>query len=598
MSSRLSRLLRIAPSQELRPASFETFLRAEEAEDLAAEQAQSIGHDPELSAHDEAVFLLHTAAEVEHSLMVQYLYAAYSLGGEQVPADKKVLVNKWKGQIIQIAKEEMGHLASVQNLLHLIGGSLNLEREDLPFRHELYPFRFKLEPLTKDSLAKYVFAEMPPNLTGDDIEEIKRRANSANMQNPLNHVGLLYQALASVFNRKNADGTYALTDLLADSVSYQAGDDWKDTNFVLEQVRTRGEATALIEAVAKQGEGLTGTENMEESHYLRFLAIYKAFPEEGDWQPSLKLPVNPNTTDSPDSDQSLEKDLKQGRITNRKTRFWAQLLNIRYRRLLMCVFHALHLKSNVTSDSENRALLRDSAFEEMSTNVREISKILITLPLHKDNSVVCTPAGPPFELPYSLSLPADKRNRWRLQRDVTIASQMLTKKILEDPDLNQQQKQFLQQLTEQDTRDLTTANEKIAQPSPDAPDTPPDNPLGEPNMNRFTEIKTILENAVESNDISAHGNFWRNQTRDEFIRFEFRGQKLIVQKAGGTFDENESALIKALEGRAPFGRDTGTSGAQFRRMPAGFPPVPPDKIEIIRQWIKDGCPDDIVTPPA
>src|SRR5262245_9557644 len=28
-----------------------------------------------LSPHDEAIFLLHTAAEIEHSLLVQYLYA-------------------------------------------------------------------------------------------------------------------------------------------------------------------------------------------------------------------------------------------------------------------------------------------------------------------------------------------------------------------------------------------------------------------------------------------------------------------------------------------------------------------------------------------
>ena len=37
------------------------------------------------SGHDYAVYLLHIAAEIEHLLMVQYLYAAYSLGGAQVP---------------------------------------------------------------------------------------------------------------------------------------------------------------------------------------------------------------------------------------------------------------------------------------------------------------------------------------------------------------------------------------------------------------------------------------------------------------------------------------------------------------------------------
>lgn len=31
-----------------------------------------------------AIYLLHIAAEVEHALMAQYLYAAYSLGGDHL----------------------------------------------------------------------------------------------------------------------------------------------------------------------------------------------------------------------------------------------------------------------------------------------------------------------------------------------------------------------------------------------------------------------------------------------------------------------------------------------------------------------------------
>lgn len=50
----------------------------------------------ELTWWDWAVFLLHTAAEIEHALMVQYLYAAYSLAdrdftGTAVPAGASAL---------------------------------------------------------------------------------------------------------------------------------------------------------------------------------------------------------------------------------------------------------------------------------------------------------------------------------------------------------------------------------------------------------------------------------------------------------------------------------------------------------------------------
>jgi hypothetical protein len=41
---------------------------------------------PELDGHQYAIFLLQVAARLEHALMVQYLYAAYSLGGTRRPS--------------------------------------------------------------------------------------------------------------------------------------------------------------------------------------------------------------------------------------------------------------------------------------------------------------------------------------------------------------------------------------------------------------------------------------------------------------------------------------------------------------------------------
>lgn len=105
---------------------------------------------PPMSPRDEAIFLLHTAAEIEHALMVQYLYAAWSL-----PTDSSADVQRWRGDILQIAREEMAHFASVQNLLRFIGGPLNFDREDFPFRTDFYPFPFRLEPLGRISLARY-----------------------------------------------------------------------------------------------------------------------------------------------------------------------------------------------------------------------------------------------------------------------------------------------------------------------------------------------------------------------------------------------------------------------------------------------------------
>jgi hypothetical protein len=111
-------------------------------------------------------------------------------------------------------------------------------------------------------------------------------------------------------------------------------------------------------------------------------------------------------------------------------------------------------------------------------------------------------------------------------------------------------------------------------------------------MQRFTSIKQILEEAVSGEEIGAHGNFWRDLTRDEFLETAIFGRPLLAKRADQSFDPEESNLVKALEGRAPFGKDIGTPGAAFRRMPAGRPPVPREKIAAIRQWIEDDCPDD------
>jgi len=84
-----------------------------------------------MSAKDETIFLLHTAAEIEHSLMVQYLYSAFSLPSISPQRE-------WFDILLKIAIQEMGHLMAVQNMLLGLGAPLNFEREDFPF-NEFYP---------------------------------------------------------------------------------------------------------------------------------------------------------------------------------------------------------------------------------------------------------------------------------------------------------------------------------------------------------------------------------------------------------------------------------------------------------------------------
>src|SRR4051794_16181369 len=128
----------------------------------------------EMTSHDQLVWLLHLGAAMEHSLMVQYLYSAYSLGGPQVPRQYHRMVKEWQDSILAIAREEMGHLLTVQNVLTFLGAGFDISHGQFPWSIEW----FNIEPFSMGSLACYVNAEMPelekfPER--NDIEELAKK---------------------------------------------------------------------------------------------------------------------------------------------------------------------------------------------------------------------------------------------------------------------------------------------------------------------------------------------------------------------------------------------------------------------------------------
>ena len=418
--------------RDLGPVMAEETVRGRPPAEVAA--VAPIPKPDELTWWDWTVFLLHTAAEIEHALMVQYLYAAYSLAddgfqGPAVPPDASALVRTWRQTIVGIAREEMAHLLTIQNLLRFIGGPLNLEREDFPFRAFLYPFPLQLEPLTRTSLAKYVAAEMPatPPQPPELIREILDRATAATGGLAINRVGVMYDTLISIFDDETKLATSDLRPNTAEDFQ-AAPKDWRafdPLTLLVCVVRTREDAVAALRAVGEQGEGSANPPQgaPAPSHFDRFIGIWTAFPEtEGaagsvTWTPTRPVPSNPNTLPQPITDAALE----HGRITHPTTRLWAQLFNTRYRMLLVDLAHALHLSGPMTAAGTTtvKGHLRNWTFLEMTgqprAGLRGIAKALATMPL-KATSAPADPAnaGPPFELPYTLALPDNERDRWRL----------------------------------------------------------------------------------------------------------------------------------------------------------------------------------------
>lgn len=99
-----------------------------------------VSHTREQLIHD-----LTEAAELEHSILCSYLYAAFSLksgieeGLSQVEAEA---VERWRRLLLQVALEEMGHLATVNNLLVALGGAPHFDRPNLPAARGYLPAEF------------------------------------------------------------------------------------------------------------------------------------------------------------------------------------------------------------------------------------------------------------------------------------------------------------------------------------------------------------------------------------------------------------------------------------------------------------------------
>lgn len=442
-------------------------------------QSHATSLNLEFSPRDYITYLLSIDAEIEHCLMVQYLYAGYSLGGPQVPVEYRDIVRNWQEVILGIAKEEMGHLVSVQNSLRLIGAPLHLEREDYPWDVPFYPFPFALEPLTLDSLAKYVYAESPVNWDGGKLGDEIRARVYAQTDDP-HQVSELFDTLIPLIQDPDylpdevfQANTYPAQANFAEwGRGYQGGNRGnssgqpKQTPDVLVAQQTcRDDMVSALQAIASQGEATTGS---TQSHFVRFLRIYiemrtltencaltdiewsEARPPDftpdgwlqlqpenkhnllqgAAWSPARKVATNPYVSLDPALTPEMAHTTTT-RITHPESILWAQLHNVRYRMLLTYLIHSFTLYGGLSASGviTPRGTIVNATFGEMY-NLRAISEILMQSPVSATDPEAGF-AGPPFQMPYTLNSPFGEANRWRGHLDLLIAADSLVDALLQ-----------------------------------------------------------------------------------------------------------------------------------------------------------------------
>ena len=118
------------------------------------------------------IYTLSEASELEHGLTCCYLFAAFSMKGhtsEGITDAQLKAVRRWKRVIIEVAVQEMLHLALASNLLTAVGAAPHLRRPNLPSSPRAYPpaFQLALKPFSEESLKHFIFLERPEGITSE-----------------------------------------------------------------------------------------------------------------------------------------------------------------------------------------------------------------------------------------------------------------------------------------------------------------------------------------------------------------------------------------------------------------------------------------------
>lgn len=358
-------------------------------------------------------------AELEHCLLIQYLFAAFSMKNrldESITGTQQELIRKWEGQVLTVAREEMAHLGTVCNLLSAIGGAPHFQRPDFPQKATKYrPFGFTLCRFSDESLYSFIRFELPkgeipppPPVIRDPL--IKNLDKQSLLQffelspDPVeyDYVGELYGKIREGFN------TIPEQNLFIGPQSGQDYEYWTERVSILKVV-DRKTANMAIDSIIVNGEGSPG--QREGSHYDTFLKMRVELNTEilaqADFEPARLVVPNPHTSnyyhrDVPETQTiTLIKNIDAKRV--------AELFNACYEIVLLMLSQ---LYSFGGESLQERDALRQASRQLMTSALRPIAEILTQMPATATKDPNHGNAGPTFELYGDLQLSTQQAGRW------------------------------------------------------------------------------------------------------------------------------------------------------------------------------------------
>jgi len=243
-----------------------------------------MNHAVTVPSREQLLHELYEASELEHTLMCTYLYAAFGLkdGAEGLSAEEAAAVTRWRRTIIDVAIDEMGHLAAVWNITAALGGAPRFGRGNFPLDPGALPASVvvKLAPFNEAVLQHFIHLERPHDSTEPDgagfAPEFVFSRETVPRLTPMacdyETVGDFYACLGNKLR--------GFVDLHGESQAF-CGD--PALQLSPREVTLTGArpvlclktALAAFQAIVEQGEG--APQHSENSHFRRFVAIREEF---------------------------------------------------------------------------------------------------------------------------------------------------------------------------------------------------------------------------------------------------------------------------------------------------------------------------------
>ncbi|HET6694030.1 MAG TPA: ferritin-like domain-containing protein [Pedococcus sp.] len=362
------------------------------------------------------VSLLTTAAEVEHSLMVQYLFAALTMKqgtDEGLTEEQLIRVTHWEKLVLAVARQEMEHLGLVANLLTAIGAGPHLTRPNFPYATSLYGHVMELTPFSKATVHRFACFEKPQD-GGDDLVSCPPTPGPE-VPGPVSVVAL-YEAIRTGF----VTLAEKQEPLFLVGAEHQLGGKALGTDFprvgamgggydvFMSTVSDLGTALAAIDLIIEQGEAAEVAG--DEGHYVAFRTILTEYDalqaEDPAFQPARWVVDNPTTT-AGHGDSTLTDPLAVA---------VAELFDASYRTMLRFLLRLL--MSTDESAQESSALTAVGFFPMMTMVIRPLAEVLTSLPAHDPDDG--GRGGPPFAVDGSVGFLPHREAAW------SVLSQELT----------------------------------------------------------------------------------------------------------------------------------------------------------------------------